>query len=94
MVVDVNRAKGVTYQALSDYLAMVSLAQLNPDVNSSQVPTVLNIFSDLEAGRVPVPGLTDWDLRFLKSLYAMRADTPGRSQRGRIVRGVEEHRAN
>jgi len=94
VVVDVNRAKGVTYQALSDYLAMVALAQLNPDVNSSQVPTVLNIFSDLEAGRVPAPGLTDWDLRFLKSLYAMRPDTPARSQRGRIVRGVEEHRAN
>ena len=94
VVVDANKARGVTYQALSDYLAMVSLAQLNPNVNSSQVSSVLNIFNDLEAGRPPAAGLTDWDRRFLKSLYALRTDTPARSQRGRIVRGVEEHRAN
>ncbi len=94
VVVDANKAKGVTYQALSDYLAMVSLAQLNPNVNSSQVTSVLNIFSDIEAGRPPATGITDWDRRFLKSLYGLRTDTPARSQRGRIVRGVEEHGRN
>lgn len=92
VVVDANKARGVTYQALSDYLAMVSLAQLNPNVNAGQVSSVLNIFNDIEAGRPPATGITGWDRRFLKSLYAQRADTPARSQRGRIVRGVEEHR--
>ena len=94
VVVDANKARGVTYQALSDYLAMVSLAQLNPNVNASQVSSVLNIFNDLEAGRPPATGITDWDRSFLKSLYAQRADTPARSQRGRIVRGVEDRRGN
>jgi hypothetical protein len=91
VVVDANKARGVTYQALSDYVAMVSLAQLNPNVDASQVPTVLNIFSDLEAGRPPVAGLTDWDKAYLKALYSIRADTPdGRRQRGRIVRGIDQ----
>ncbi|MBX7247627.1 MAG: hypothetical protein K1X35_01090 [Caulobacteraceae bacterium] len=94
VVVDARKAQGVSYQALSDYVAMVSLAQLNPNVNSSSASTVLNIFSDLESGRPTLTGLTDWDLRFLKSLYAMRADTPGRSQRGRIIGGMEEHGRN
>lgn len=90
VIVDANKAQGVTYQALADYLAMVSLAQLNPNVNSAEVPTVLNIFSDVEAGRPTVAGLTDWDRAYLKSLYGIRADTPdGRRQRGRIVRGIE-----
>jgi len=90
VIVDANKAKGVTYQALADYVAMVSLAQLNPNVNASQVPTVLNIFDDVAAGRPPAAGLTEWDKRYLKTLYGMRADTAdGRRQRGRIVRGVE-----
>lgn len=90
IIVDANKARGVTYQALSDYLAMVSLAQLNPNVDSTEVPTVLNIFNDIEAGRPAAAGLTEWDKAYLKSLYGIRADTPdGRRQRGRIVRGVE-----
>lgn len=91
VIVDANKAQGVTYQALADYVAMVSLAQLNPNVDSTQVPTVLNIFRDVEAGKPTVAGLTDWDRAYLKSLYGIRADTPdGRRQRGRIVRGIEQ----
>lgn len=90
IVVDAKLARGVTYQALSDYVAMAALAQLNPNVSVDSVPTVLNVFDDLEAGRTPAEGLTEWDRAYLKGLYAARDDAPdSRSQRGRIVRGIQ-----
>ena len=91
IVVDAQQARGVSYQALSDYVAMVALAQLNPNTSTVNVPTVLNLFNDRDAGRAPVAGVTDWDKAYLKALYGIRADTPdGRRQRGRIVGGIRK----
>jgi len=89
IVVDARQAEGVGYQAIADYVAMVSLAQLNPDVNSTQVPTILNLFERKGTPEAPT-GLTDWDKAYLRSLYGTRADAPdARSQRGRIIRGIQ-----
>ncbi len=90
IVVDAKLAQGVTYQALSDYVAMAALAQLNPNVSVDSVPSVLNVFNDIEQGRTPPEGITEWDRAYLKGLYGARADAPdARSQRGRIVRGIQ-----
>jgi len=92
IIVDAQKAQGVSYQALSDYVAMVALAQLNPNTSTVAVPTVLNLFNDRDAGKTPVDGVTDWDRAYLKSLYGIRADTPdGRRQRGRIVGGIQRN---
>lgn len=90
IVVDARQAEGIGYQALADYVAMASLAQLNPDVNSAQVPTILNLFDRKGAADQP-EGLTDWDKAYLKGLYTARNDAPdARSQRGRIISGVRK----
>ncbi len=84
LVVDARHARGVTYQALADYVAMAALAQLNEEADTAHVPTILNLFK-ADASRRPA-GLTDWDRAYLRGLYGARADAPDlRSQRGRIL---------
>lgn len=88
IVVDAKQAEGIGYAPLADYVAMVSLAQLNPNVNPSQVPTILNLF-ERKGGADQPQGLTDWDKAYLKGLYTARNDAPdARSQRGRILGGM------
>lgn len=76
IVVDARQANGVTFQALSDYLAMVSLAQLDPAGETTGVPTILSLFADRDAGN-PVPaGMTQWDEAYLDGLYNARRTAP------------------
>ena len=66
VVVDVNRIGTVNVGQLGDYIAMVSLAQVDAQADVAGFETVLNLFQD-PAG---VSGLTDWDLTYLRQLYA------------------------
>ncbi|RZJ44402.1 MAG: hypothetical protein EON87_10040 [Brevundimonas sp.] len=64
IVVDVDQMNGVQLPQLADYLAMVSLAQIDPRAEVGDFPTVLNVFR-----RPTVAGLTDWDQSYLRGLY-------------------------
>jgi len=66
VVVDVNRIGTVNVGQLGDYIAMVALAQVDSQADVAGFETVLNLFQD-PAG---VSGLTDWDLTYLRQLYA------------------------
>lgn len=84
IVVDAGKARGVSYQQLSDYVAMAALAQLDADADTRGAPTILNLFQ-ADATSRPA-GLTDWDRAYLRGLYGARADAPDlRSQRSRIL---------
>lgn len=65
VIVDMERAAGVNFQQLSDYVAMVAFAQIDPEADLSPYPTVLNLF-DAPAS---VDGMTDWDRSYLTALY-------------------------
>lgn len=65
IVVDVARTEDVNLAQLADYLAMISLAQVDPRAQVDEFNTVLNIFQ-----RPAVPGLTDWDRSYLQALYS------------------------
>jgi hypothetical protein len=65
VIVDLDDAGAVTFRQLSDYVAMVAFAQIDPDADLSGFPTVLNVFDDPGAAE----GLTDWDLSYLRALY-------------------------
>ncbi|WP_056621510.1 MULTISPECIES: hypothetical protein [unclassified Brevundimonas] len=65
VIVDVDRLGGVTLTQLADYIAMVALAQIDPDADTSRFETVLNLFDD-PAG---VQGLSGWDQAYLEGLY-------------------------
>ncbi|WP_426039130.1 hypothetical protein [Brevundimonas sp. DC300-4] len=66
VVVDVNRIGTVDVGQLGDYIAMVTLAQVDAQADVAGFETGLNLFQD-PAG---VSGLTDWDLTYLRQLYA------------------------
>lgn len=76
IIVDARQANGITFQALSDYLAMVSLAQLDPEGETTGVPTILNLFAERDAGgQVPL-AMTQWDEAYLDGLYNARRTAP------------------
>ncbi|MFC5345786.1 hypothetical protein ACETK8_01955 [Brevundimonas staleyi] len=65
VVVDSNRLEGVSAQQLADYIAMVSLAQIDPEAETDAYATILNLFDEEGAPET----LTDWDLAYLRGLY-------------------------
>lgn len=66
IVVDINRIEGAMLPQLADYLAMVALAQVDPDGDTSRFSTILNLFENPEDS----PGLSDWDRAYLDALYS------------------------
>jgi hypothetical protein len=71
VIVDANRLPetGPDFNALADYIAMVSLSQLDPMTDVSAYPTVLNLW---RAGGAAPDAMTDWDVSYLRGLYATR----------------------
>jgi hypothetical protein len=73
IIVDLPRIKSVNVAQLSDYIAMVGLAEINLDRTILSAPSVLRLFS--EPGETPLEGMSPWDQALLKSLYASRAES-------------------
>jgi len=67
VIVDVDRLGGVTLDQLGDYIAMVSLAQIDPDADTGRFETILNLFDEPDA----VDGLSGWDQAYLAGLYGV-----------------------
>lgn len=85
VIVDVDKIGGVSLEQLGDYLAMVVLAQVDPDADTSGYATVLNVFDDPEQ----TSGLTDWDKAYLEGLYdANRTRSNQASHRNEIAASI------
>lgn len=65
VIVDAGQLEGVAGDQLADYLAMVSLAQVDPEGDTSAYDTILNMFDSPAA---PAQ-LTAWDRGYLEALY-------------------------
>lgn len=86
IIVDATMANGVRLDALSDYIAMTALAQLDPNADTSSNNTILNLFNSTAAPAA----MTDWDLAYLRGIYAMRRNaTRAERQQADIVRTME-----
>jgi hypothetical protein len=74
VVVDTSATGRATFGQLADYVAMVSLARidprLDPDTDLAGTTSILRLFGQSSEG-VP-PRLTNWDQAFLKGLYRSR----------------------
>jgi hypothetical protein len=68
VIADTRRASDVTVDALADYVAFVSLAQVNPAVNTMSFPSILNLFNTQASAQRPTE-MTQWDLAYLDGLY-------------------------
>lgn len=66
VVINKRRVHGMTYGQLAAYIALVGLAQINPDAKVGAVPTILHLFQGVQH---PPSGLTAWDRALLYGLY-------------------------
>lgn len=65
IVVDANQVAEVSAQQLADYIAMVSLAQIDANADTSAYSSILNIFEH----PTDAASLTEWDMAYLRGLY-------------------------
>lgn len=85
VIVDVTRAHGLPLDAVSNYAAMVSFAQINGTGNGpGGVASILGLFSPANGGGAPHE-LTPWDRAYLYALYHVPADRPAWQQRAAMV---------
>jgi hypothetical protein len=91
VIVDVARSEGATFAQMADYLAMVTLAQIDPGADPSSFDSILNLFPEPEGG---ADRLTDWDQSYLKALYDFDQHRAPGLQIGQISRSmVDDQRA-
>lgn len=89
VIVDADLVAGADIVQLADYVAMVSLAQIDPDADTAAFDTVLNVFS------IPgsAPGLTPWDWSYLEALYGSeRMRQNPQSTAGEVADGLARSR--
>lgn len=85
IIVDARKLHDVGFEALADYLAMVTLAQLDPRADVSQFPTILNVF----AHHGDPGAMTEWDVAYLRGLYGATQDArSAQQQEGEIAHSM------
>lgn len=70
IIVDVTKLGDTTFDQLSDYIALVALAQIDAEARTASYDTIMNIFGELGGPS----GLTDWDMGYLQALYSTHPD--------------------
>lgn len=65
IIVDADQLAGATLPQLGDYIALVSLLQVDPDGDTREFPTILNLFENPQG----TPGFSAWDRSYLAALY-------------------------
>lgn len=89
VVVERAAVTGLTVNQLADYAAMRAFARTDPrKASKSAAPTILSAIDAPMNTLVPIT-LTQWDLAFLKSLYASSPDRTATSQRNQMKRIVK-----
>ena len=81
IIVDVDQLNGASIQQLGDYVAMVAMAQVDPDADTGRFDTILNLFDD--PATAPT-GLTGWDRAYLEGLYDAGSETHRINQRAQV----------
>ncbi len=88
IIVDANRVVGFDLAQISGYVAMVSLAQIQPHAELDGVTSIMNMFADRSDGRA-VPGdLTFWDRAYLGGLYDTDAEINFNMQKSHIAEHI------
>jgi hypothetical protein len=80
IIVDVSKLGSKIWPQVADYLAMVSLAQVQPGGKPSNHDSILNLF-----GESNPPSISAMDLSYLRALYEIDTMTVPQAQRGMIA---------
>lgn len=88
IVIDLSRLNGQTMQQLSAFAAMLALGEFDVSQRISPERTILNLFHDPVASPAD---LSDWDLGYLRGLYATNAGRDAHRQRSAIIRHIRRN---
>lgn len=88
IIVDARRMAEIDldFSALADYLAMVTLAQVDPNADIDGLSSILTLFEQSTAPRE----LTEWDVAYLRGLYASDREDRAARQQGEIARTMNQ----
>ena len=89
VLVDSTKTGKVTLAQTADYLAMVSLSQIDLKADLGATNTILKLFAEAQAGPTPA-ALTEWDLAFLNALYRVGYYSPAHQRMDISARMVRE----
>jgi hypothetical protein len=81
ILVDASKLSGKSWQQIGDYLAVISLAQIDLNTDPAGFDSILNLFTNGAA----YSGLTDWDRSFVQSLYDIDLERLPQLQRNQLV---------
>lgn len=88
VVIELDAVVGMTTTQLADYAAMRTFARTDPEkVKGVSAPTILSVLDAPDDAEVPVT-LTQWDLGYLRGLYAAAPMRSAWTQRGEIKREI------
>lgn len=83
IIIDVNRVRKLSHDALASFVAMVALAPLKLPPQPVPTPTITNLFSDTPDDRTEE--LTEWDRAYLAALYKVAANRSADVQRSSMT---------
>lgn len=66
IVIDVTKLENTSFEQLADYVALISLAQIDADAQTQGYDTIMNLFN----GSGAPTRLTEWDMGYLEALYS------------------------
>lgn len=81
ILVDANRTHPANLASIADYVAFIAMAQVDPNVDVGDKPSILTLFSD----NPTADSLTSWDMAYLHSLYRAAPDRRVLRQQGREI---------
>lgn len=85
IVVDASQTDGVEIGALADYLTLVALSDIKPDVDLSGYASILNLFSTAASDDDASSRLTAMDMAYLRGVYGARDTSYGMNQIGKVA---------
>ena len=83
VIVDGARAGGFPVDSIADYIAMVTLAQIDPNAQTRDYPTILNLFEEDPANASFE--MTNWDRAYLDGLYRATRNAANARQQVREI---------
>lgn len=86
VVVDLARIERLDVGQVSDFVAMIGLANIHRTEELGALPTILRLFT--ESGELRPRGLTSWDKTFLRSLYV--TDSTAVTQESQVKTGMRQ----
>jgi hypothetical protein len=89
VIVDSTRVAGAPLTAIADYVAFVTLAQINMNASVEGYPSILSLFATSPSGETRPTQLTAWDMAYLDGIYHMTPNARNvQQQRAEIVRRI------